>query len=196
VLLSHWRNSWRESREWICPEGNLHRKYAGRVNDNSWQENAGSTLIVCRIIIVVTILAVSIVAQGEAPPSEWRMQVVDRTAEDPRTEVCPAQVRYVWEGTPAVGQRHHSTQVFCLHSTQKASHVSTNPGAKGVDRSDEFAKLAGASGIQVVRDDCEVTALHLEVDPGRVEWVVFNPGEMYLEVVGKRIRSAYEYINS
>ena len=43
------------------------------------------------------------------PPSGWRMQMVGRTAEDPRTEVCAAQVRSVWEGTPSAGQRFHST---------------------------------------------------------------------------------------
>ena len=109
------------------------------------------------------------------PRPGWRMQVVDRTAEDPRTEVCPAQVRYSWEGTPSVGQRLHSTQIFYPRAARKAPPVSNNPEAKGLDRSDEFAKLAGASGIQVVRDDLEATVLRLELEPGRVEWVVFNP---------------------
>ena len=117
-----------------------------------------------------------------APQSGWRMQVVDRTAEDPRTEVCPAQVRYVWEGTPTAGQRLHSTQVYYPHAARKAPPVSNNPRMKNENRDAELATLAGASGIQVVRDDLEATVLRFEFEPGRIEWVVFNPERQALKV--------------
>ena len=62
-----------------------------------------------------------------------------------------------------------------------------------MDRSAEFAKLAGASGIQVVRDDLEATVLRLEFEPGHVEWVVFNPSEGTIEAAGQKSRKAYDY---
>ena len=110
------------------------------------------------------------------------MQVVDRIAEDPRTEVCPAQLRYVWEGTPAAGQRVHNTQVYYPHAARKSPRVSNNPGMKNENREAELATLAGASGIQVIRDDLEATVLRFEFEPGRVEWVAFNPQRQTLHV--------------
>jgi hypothetical protein len=116
-----------------------------------------------------------------APQPGWRMQVVDRTAEDPRTEVCPAQVRYVWEGTPNAGQRLHSTQVYYPHAARKAPPVPNNPRTSNENRDAELAALAGASGIHVVRDDLEATVLRLEFEPSRIEWVVFNPEGLTLK---------------
>jgi hypothetical protein len=110
-----------------------------------------------------------------APQPGWRMQVVDRTAEDPRTAVCPAQVRYVWEGTSSPGQRLHCTQVYYPHAATKARASSNEPGAKAMYPGGDLAATAGASGIEVIRDDTETTVLRLEFQPGRVEWVVFNP---------------------
>lgn len=116
-----------------------------------------------------------------APQPDWRMQVVDRTAEDPRTEVCPAQVRYVWEGTPTAGQRLHSTQVYYPHAARKAPPVSNNPRMNNNNREAEMAELAGASGIQVTRDELQATILRFEFEPGRVEWVAFNPDKQVLQ---------------
>jgi len=110
-----------------------------------------------------------------APQPGWRMQVVDRTAEDPRTEVCPAQIRYVWEGTSSPGQQLHCTQVYYPHAATKARASSNEPGAKAMYPGGDLAATAGASGIEVIRDDIETTVLRLEFQPGRVEWVVFNP---------------------
>ena len=53
----------------------------------------------------------------------WRMQVVDRTAEDPRTAVTPSKLRYVWEGTPAAGERVHSTQVYLPSRSHQSPSV-------------------------------------------------------------------------
>lgn len=117
-----------------------------------------------------------------SPQPGCRMQVVDRTAEDPRTAVCTAQVRHAWEGTPSAGQRLHSTQVYHPHTARKALPVSNNPGQKGTDRSVEFARLAGASAIQVVRDGPDATVLRLEFEPGFVEWVGLNPDSQTLRV--------------
>ena len=128
-----------------------------------------------------------------APQPDWKLQVVDRTEEDPRTTVCPGQVRYVWEGTPEVGQRLHTTQIYHPHAARKAPPVSNNPGGKGLDRSQEFADLAGASGIQVVRDDLTATILRLEFEPGRVEWVVINPEEQLLRVGSRETKERFGY---
>ena len=110
-----------------------------------------------------------------APQPGWCLQVVDRTAEDPRTEVCPAQVRHVWEGTPAVGERLESIQVYHPHAATRAPRVSNNPGIRHPDRDREAAAQAGADSIRVVRDDPQAPVLRLEFEPGRVEWIVFNP---------------------
>lgn len=130
------------------------------------------------------------------PQPGWQMQVVDRTAEDPRTEVCPAQVRYVWEGMPSAGQRLHSTQIYYPHAARKAPPVSNNPGAKNKDRSAEFAALAGASAIQVVRDDLEATVLRFEFEPGRVEWIVFNPQTTSIQAAGRETTAPLAYIDA
>ncbi|MCA9266713.1 MAG: hypothetical protein KDA60_22800, partial [Planctomycetales bacterium] len=116
------------------------------------------------------------------PQPDWRLQVIDRTAEDPRTAVCPAQVRYVWEGLPHSGQRLHSTQVYYPHAARRAPPVSNNPRSTPKNRDEELATLAGASSIQVVRDETEATILRFEFEPGRVEWAVFNPERRSLKV--------------
>lgn len=128
-----------------------------------------------------------------APQPGWRLHVVDRTADDPRTEACPAQVRYSWEGTPNAGDQLHSTQIYHPHAARKLPMVSNNPGARGADRSAEFARLAGASGIQVVRDDLEATILRLEFEPGVVEWVVFNPDNRPLKAGSRQTTDAFSY---
>ena len=38
----------------------------------------------------------------------------------------------------------------------------------------DLQATAHASGIHVVRDQPEATILRLEMEPGQVEWVVFN----------------------
>jgi len=128
-----------------------------------------------------------------APQPGWRLQVVDRTAEDPRTEVCPAQVRYVWEGTPNKGQRVHTTQVYYPHAARKAPRVSNNPRMKNENRDAELAALAGASGIQVIRDELEATVLRFEFEPGHVEWVAFNPERQPLQVDSMKTKKPMVY---
>jgi hypothetical protein len=109
-----------------------------------------------------------------APQPDWRMQVMDRTVEDPRTEACPAQVRYVWEGTTKAGQQLHSTQVYYPHIPSRSRASTVNIGAKAVYSGGEIAATAGASGIAVIMDTVEATLLHTEFDEGRIEWSLFN----------------------
>jgi len=111
-----------------------------------------------------------------APRADRRLQVIDRLVEDPRAEACPNQIRYVWEGTPAPGQKLVFTQVYYPHPPYRARAASNNPnpGAKAA-YGDELQATAHASGIQVIRDDAEASVLRLELESGRTEWVVFNP---------------------
>ncbi|MBW7862840.1 MAG: hypothetical protein H3C30_00330 [Candidatus Hydrogenedentes bacterium] len=127
-----------------------------------------------------------------APRNDCRLQVVDRLSEDARAIACPAQVRYLWEGTPNAGDTLVFTQVYYPHAPYKPTISSNHAGAEAV-YANELQTTAGASGIQVVRDDPEATILRLELEPGSVEWVVFNPDETELEVAGQQTKSAYEY---
>jgi len=110
-----------------------------------------------------------------APRPGWNMQVVDRTENDPRTEVCPAQVRYVWEGTTRAGEHLHSTQLYYPHTPSRARANTNNPGAKAVYAGGEIAATAGASAIKVVIDTLETTLMLTEFEVGHFEWMLFNP---------------------
>ena len=92
-----------------------------------------------------------------APRADCRLQVVDRLAEDPRAEACSNQLRYVWEGTPACGQKLVFTQVYYPHPPYRSRATSNNPnpGAEAAC-ADELQATAHASGIEVIRDDAEV----------------------------------------
>jgi hypothetical protein len=116
-----------------------------------------------------------------APRADCRLQIVDRLESDPRTESCPNQVRYLWEGTPAVGQQLAFTQVYYPHPPYRSHTSSNNPGSKGA-YANELQATAHASGIKVVRDDTEASILRLELETGHVEWVVFNPQSKSLKM--------------
>ena len=130
-----------------------------------------------------------------APRADCRLQVVDRLSEDARALACPAQVRYVWEGTPKAGETLVFTQVYYPHAPYKPAINSNHAGARAV-YADELRATAGASGIQVVRDDPEASVLRLELEPGKVEWVVFNPRQVSVDVAGRQTKSACEYVPS
>ena len=129
-----------------------------------------------------------------APRPDCRLEVVDRLMDDPRAEACPNQVRYVWEGTPAVGQKLVFTQVYYPHAPYRARATSNNPnpGANAA-YGDELQATAHASGIQVLRDDPEASVLRLELESGRVEWVVFNPGTKPVTFAGIQSTEPYLY---
>ncbi len=128
-----------------------------------------------------------------APRPECRLQVVDRLAEDPRAIACGAQLRYVWDGTPKVGDRLVFTQVYYPHAPYRPSIHSNHAGAKA-NYADTLQATAHASGIRVVRDDLDATVLRLEMSPGVVDWVVFNPGGNEVEVAGGRTRKPYDHV--
>ena len=116
-----------------------------------------------------------------APRADCRLQMVDRLDSDPRTESCPNQVRYLWEGTPAVGEKLVFTQVYYPHPPYRSHTSSNNPGSKGA-YANELQATAHASGIKVIRDDADASILRLELEAGRVEWVVFNPQSKSLKM--------------
>ena len=49
-------------------------------------------------------------------------------------------------------------------------------------------------GAEVVRDDVEASILRLEMDKGRVEWVVFNPRGTSLETDSLKTDERFTYI--
>ena len=110
-----------------------------------------------------------------APQPDWRLQVVDRTLEDPRTQVTPGQLRYVWEGTPIKGERRHVTQVYYPHGATKFRATSVEPGARGVYDGGHIAATAGAAAIGVIQDSPDLTVLRIELEAEQIEWIVFNP---------------------
>jgi hypothetical protein len=130
-----------------------------------------------------------------APRADCRLQIVDRLESDPRTESCPNQVRYLWEGTPAAGEKLVFTQVYYPHPPYRARTTSNNPGSKGSYVS-ELQATAHASGIQVIRDDAEASILRLEMEPGHVEWVVFNPQTKLLKLDFIEMREPYAYVGN
>jgi hypothetical protein len=111
-----------------------------------------------------------------APRADCRLQILDRLIDDPRAEACPNQIRYVWEGKPTAGETLVFTQLYYPHPPYRARATSNNPnpGAKAA-YADELQATAHASGITVIRDDPEASILRLELEAGRVEWLLFNP---------------------
>lgn len=128
-----------------------------------------------------------------APRPGCRLQIVDRLQEDPRAIACGAQLRYVWEGKPKAGDKLVFTQVYYPHPPYRPSIHSNHAGARA-SYSDSLQATAHASGIQVVRDEVETTVLRLEMTPGQVESVLFNPGEREVELAGRRTRKPYDHV--
>jgi hypothetical protein len=87
-----------------------------------------------------------------------------------------ARNRYVWEGTPAPGQKLVFTQLYYPHPPYRARATpnNPNPGAKAA-YANELQATAHVLGIQVIRDDVKASVLRLELESSRTEWVVFNP---------------------
>ncbi len=119
-----------------------------------------------------------------APQPDWRLQVVDRTVEDPRTQVTPGQLRYVWEGTPMKGERRHVTQVYYPHGAVRFRATSVEPGARGVYDGGLIDATAGAAGIEVIQDNTELTILRCAFEADSVEWIVLNSSGKMVEVAG------------
>ena len=128
-----------------------------------------------------------------APQPDWRLQVVDRTVEDPRTQVTPGQLRYVWEGTPKKGERRHVTQVYYPHGATRFRVTSVESGARGVYDGGQIAATAGAAGIRVIQDTPELTMLRFELEADHIEWIVFNPSSAAIDVAGHNTKAPLLY---
>jgi len=129
-----------------------------------------------------------------APKPECMLQVVDRFEQDPRTEACRGQVRYLWEGTPQAGRQLVFTQVYYPHKPYRARTNTADPGAVA-SYGDKLQATAGASGITVLRDDAEASVLRLEFNPGQIEYVIFNPREEKINIDFIQTDKAYAYIS-
>ena len=111
-----------------------------------------------------------------APRPDCRLQVVDRLVEDPRAIGCPNQIRYLWRGTPQVGEALVFTQVYYPHAPYRPLPTSNNPNPNSkAAYANQLQATAHASGIEVVQDDVDATVLRLELGNDQVEWVAFNP---------------------
>ena len=127
-----------------------------------------------------------------APQPGCRMEVVDRTAADPRTSYVPAQVRYRWRGITRPGQKLVFTQVFCPHEPKAVTSAST---AAGGDRTADLLGTAGASGIEVLLDTVDATVLRCRFEPERVEWVVLNPSGQKIAADGLATDARFAYVD-
>ena len=129
-----------------------------------------------------------------APRKDCELKVIDRLIDDPRAEACPNQVRYQWEGTPAIGEQLVFTQVYFPHSPYRARATSNNPNPNArAAYANELQATAHASGIQILKDSPEVSVLRLELAPGQVEWVVFNPEMKPLQIENLQSVSPFLY---
>ena len=128
-----------------------------------------------------------------APRPDCRLQVVDRIEEDPRAIACGAQLRYLWEDRPKVGDKLVFTQVYYPHPPYRPTLHSNHAGAKAKYQ-DQLQATAHASGIRVMRDDPEASVLRLEMSPGKVEWVFFNPAASAIHVAGRSTTRQYDYL--
>ncbi|MCA9189044.1 MAG: hypothetical protein KDA99_25645 [Planctomycetales bacterium] len=129
-----------------------------------------------------------------APRPDCELQVVDRLADDPRAIGCPNQVRYLWRGTPRVGEQLTFTQVYYPHTPYRSLPVSNNPNPNTkAAYASELQATAHASGIEVLRDDPDASVLRLELEPGQVEWVVFNPGHAKIALGEKQTSAPLHY---
>lgn len=106
------------------------------------------------------------------PQPDRRMQVVDRTATDPRAGDVPAQLRYVWQGTAAEGQTLHFTKLLVPHPPSGRKTVSVSAGDP---RNNNLLGTAGADAIEVLADSPQTSILRCKFDAGRTEWIVCNP---------------------
>ena len=129
-----------------------------------------------------------------APRKDCELKIIDRLIDDPRAEACPNQVRYQWEGTPAIGEKLVFTQVYYPHSPYRARATSNNPNPNTrAAYANELQATAHASGIQIVKDSSKASVLRLELTPDQVEWVVFNPEMEPLQIENLQSASPFLY---
>ena len=129
------------------------------------------------------------------PQPGCRLQILDRTALDPRAEPVPVQVRYVWEGQAAPGQSLLFTQVYYPHAPSKTESFSNAAGTQAAYAGGELAATAGASGIEVLLDTPATTVLCLRLEENREEWVVCNPGGGELQAGALETDARWAYLD-
>ena len=129
-----------------------------------------------------------------APQEDCRLQVVDRMTFDARTTDCPAQLRYVWEGTPQKGDQKIFTQIYFPHMPYRNRSYNNNPGVQEAEKP-TLQNTAYASGIEVIRDDATASILKLAFEEGSSEYVVFNPTEQEISIGGKTVEKAWAYFS-
>ena len=127
------------------------------------------------------------------PQTGCKLQVVDRTAVDPRAADVPAQVRYLWRGLTQAGQKLLFTQVYYPHAPSMKKALSNAPGSV---RPADLMGSAGADGIHVLLDTPEATVLRFSFDPDRVEWLVSNPGGKPVTSGGLSTDARYLYVDT
>jgi hypothetical protein len=130
-----------------------------------------------------------------APQPGCRLQVIDRTANDPRTAPVPAQLRYVWEGDAKAGERRHFTQLYWPHAPYRSRPSSNQTGAKLDWIGGKHATTAGADGIETLLDTPSASVLRCHLDNDRVEWVVCNPGGSKISVAGLTTDAHFAYLD-
>jgi hypothetical protein len=75
--------------------------------------------------------------------------------------------------------------------------VQTNPCfKKGVHQTNLIEATAGASTIQVLRDDPTATVLNIPVNPERMDRLVFHPDATPLVMDGETYNNAFHWIPS
>ena len=129
-----------------------------------------------------------------APQEDCRLQVVDRMTFDARTTDCPAQLRYVWEGTPQKGDQKIFTQIYFPHMPYRNRSSNNNPGVQEAEKQ-TLQNTAYASGIEVIRDDAAASILKLAFEEGTSEHVVFNPTEQEISIGGKTVEKTWAYFS-
>lgn len=130
-----------------------------------------------------------------APRKDCELKVVDRLLDDPRAEACPNQVRYQWEGTPEIGEQLVFTQVYYPHPPYRSRATSNNPNPNArASYANELQASAHASGIHILEDSPDVSVLRLELNPGQVEWIVFNPESKPVQFDNIQSTSPYLYL--
>ena len=129
-----------------------------------------------------------------APQEDCRLQVVDRMTFDARTTDCPAQLRYVWEGTPQKGDQKIFTQIYFPHMPYRNRSYNNNPGVQEAEKP-TLQNTAYASGIEVIRDDSAASILKLAFEEGSSEYVVFNPTEQEILVGGRTVEKPWAYFS-
>jgi hypothetical protein len=127
-----------------------------------------------------------------APQPDRRMQIVDRTADDPRCADVPGQLRYVWQGDAKPGQTLHFTEVLYPHAPRINRPVSS---AAGDSRNKRGMDTTDADAVEVLLDTPTAAVLRCRFDADRVEWIVINPTGEKLDAGGLKTDARYAYVD-